>query len=70
MYGGEHGIDLVKQSLEIKKNIFGEDSPEIAESIYYLSGLYHNIGDIHNAKKTAQEALLLLQDTDNNTVCK
>lgn len=69
MLGGKHGIDLVNQSLKIKKNVYGEDHPEIAESIYYLSCLYYDMEDIHKAKKMAQEAFLLLQDI-HNTSCK
>ena len=69
MLGGKDGIDLVNRSLEIKRNVYGEDHPEIAENVYTLSDLYYDLGDIHKAKKMAQEAFLLLQDT-RNTSCK
>ena len=54
---------MLKRSLEIKKNIYGEEHPDIASTLIILSSHYHDLGDILNAKKMAQDALLLLQDT-------
>ena len=69
MLEGERGVDMLKRSLEIKKNIYGEDHPDIATTLICLSSHYLNLGDILNAEKIAQDALRLLQET-HNPLCK
>lgn len=63
MLEGKHAIDVLKQSLEIMKIVYGEDHPDIAIILIGLSSHYHDLGDILNAKTIAQDALRLLQDT-------
>ena len=60
---------MLKRSLEIKKNIYGEEHPDIASTLIILSSHYHHLEDILSAKKMAQDALRLLQDTDH-PLCK
>ena len=63
MLEGKHAIDVLKQSLEITKIVYGEDHPDIAIILIGLSSHYHDLGDILNAKTIAQDALRLLRDT-------
>ena len=56
---------MLKRSLEIKKNVYGEDHPDIASTLINLSSHYHDLGDILNAEKMAQDVLHLLQNTHN-----
>ena len=67
--GGNHGIDMLKRALEIEKNVYGEDHPEVAGTLIGLSYLYRNLGDIQNAKKMAQDAFIMLQNV-HNLPCK
>ena len=61
---------MLKRSLEIKKNVYGEDHPEITRTLISLSSHYHDLGDILNAKNMAQDALRLVQDTgDPHSKC-
>ena len=60
---GKQSIELLKRALEIKKQVYGEDHPNIARTLLCLSESYHDLGDIHQAKKMAQDAILLLQST-------
>ena len=60
---GKQSLELLKRALEIKKHVYGEDHPNIARTLLCLSETYHDMGDIHQAKKMAQDAFLLLQST-------
>lgn len=60
---GKQSLELFKRALEIKKHVYGEDHPNIARTLLCLSETYHDMGDIHQAKKMAQDAFLLLQST-------
>jgi len=62
MLGGEDGINLLMRSLNIKKCIYGDHHREIARNLNFLSETYHVLGDIQNAKKVSQDALLVLTD--------
>ena len=66
---GEHGIDLLKRALDIRKNISGEDHPEVCITLYVLGDLYRDLGDLQKAKKLVQDALFTLQNF-NNPPCK
>ena len=66
---GEHGIDLLKRALEIKKSVYGEDHPEVARTLLALGDLYYDLGDLQSAKKMVQDALFILQNI-NNPACK
>ena len=66
---GKHGIDLLKQALDIRKNIYGEDHPEVARTLFVLGNLYRDRGDLQTAKEKAQDALFILQNI-NNPPCK
>ena len=66
---GEHGIDLLKRALDIRKNVSGEDHPEVARTLYVLGDLYRDLGDLQKAKKMVEDALFILQNF-NNPPCK
>ena len=66
---GEHGIDLLKRALDIRKNVGGEDHPEVARTLFVLGDLYRDLGDLQKAKKLVQDALFTLQNF-NNPQCK
>ena len=63
------GIDLLKHALHIRKNIYGEDHPEVARALFVLGNLYREQGHLQTAKKMAQDALFILQNV-NNPPCK
>ena len=69
LLGGEHGIDLLKRALEIKKSVYGEDHPEVARTLFVLGNRYRDLGDLQMAKNMVQDALFMLQDI-NNPPCK
>ena len=69
LLGGEHGIDLLKRALDIRKNISGEDHPEVGRTLYVLGELYCDLGDLQKAKKLVQDAFFTLQNF-NNPHCK
>ena len=63
LLGGEHGIDLLKRALAIKKIVCGEDHPEVATTLFVLGDLYYDLGDLQKSKKIVQDALFMLQNT-------
>lgn len=71
LLGGEHGINLLKRALEIKKSVLGEDHLEVARTLVVLSChyLYDDLGNLQMAKKMAQDALFMLQNI-HNLPCK
>ena len=69
MLGGEHGIDLLKRALDIRKSVYGEDHPEVARTLFVLGNLYRHLGDLQKAKKMVEDALFILQNI-NHPSCK
>lgn len=64
MTGGERGIDLLERSLQLKRNIFGEDHRKIAKTLFRLSCLYLDLGQLKTADEMAQDALRMLKTHD------
>lgn len=64
MTGGEQGIDLLKRSLQLKRNIFGEDHRKIAKTLFRLSCLHLDLGQLKTADEMAQDALRMLKTHD------
>lgn len=60
---GERGKDMLKRSLEIRKNVCGEDHHLVASTVASLSDSYRSLGELQEAKKMAQKAHLMLSDT-------
>ena len=59
---GERGIDLLKRALDITKSVYGEDHPDVAQTLYVLCEIYRELGDLQKAKKIAQDALFILRN--------
>ena len=75
MTGGEQGIDLLERSLQLKRNIYGEDHRKIAKTLFRLSVLYLVLGQLKTADEMAQDALSMLKTHDapckwNTIICK
>ena len=62
---GEHSIELLKRSLEIEKHFYGDDHPDVANTLIEISASHYDLGDTQKAKKVAYDAFTLLQNTYN-----
>ena len=60
---GERGKNMLKRSLEIRKNVFGEDHYLVPRTVASLSDSYRSLGDLQEAKKMAENALSMLSNT-------
>ena len=69
LFGGEHGMDLLKHALAIHKSVYGEDHPHVARTLFALGDLYHDLGNLQKAKMMIQDALSVFLNI-NNSPCK
>lgn len=60
---GERGKHMLKISLEIRKNVYGEDHYLVATTVAALSNSYRSLGDLQEAKKMAEYAFSMLSNT-------
>lgn len=54
-------IDCLLQALEKQQKLFGEESPDIAVTMYYLSAAYYESSEDENHKKSRKYALKALR---------
>lgn len=63
----EEGIDAHKESLEIRKDIFGSDSDEVINSLYHIANSYRCMKKYEYAIKYYDECLVIMNIKNENT---